>query len=314
VASYRSLTTVFARQRLLDHVFVAQTVLCGIDRAEPAEFEAVRHQRPTAPAQPRRPLTPEEIEGVALHPQERGALRQLLQAAAPALRKLFGRAARSVAKPRKITSRSHPELAAMIRAFSKAVGGAALNAYAVEGGVEQLRVEDTQPPSVFLGEDIDESEDELRFRAARLVARARLDHLLLLRLGAEDLGRVVAALISCACASYDPPLPAGDLEQVRAPLEKVLSKRARAAIEGPSLELLDRPLAPQRWLSWFLQSEDRLALSVTGDVLAAIEVLKKDEGATERLADDAGPRLRQLLNFAVADEHLTLRSRVGLAV
>ncbi len=70
------------------------------------------------------------------------------------------------------------------------------------------------------------------------------------------------------------------------------------------------------------QTEDRLALSACGDVqaalrhLLAIESSRRVSGAEAPvvLAALAGPRFKALLGFALSEEHLTLRERLGMSI
>mgnify|MGYP001826364753 CR=1 FL=1 len=160
----------------------------------------------------------------------------------------------------------------------------------------------------------------LRFLLARSLARIRSHHLLPFRLG-EEIGGVIAALISIACASYDPPASIGGLEELTVRLQKVIGRRVKSRLQSPALELSDRPFSPDRWLGWMEQTEDRLALTITGDLMAALEVIRQDDGfqldtasdtPTADLAAAAGPRTRHLLSFAVSEEYLTLRERLGM--
>jgi hypothetical protein len=93
-------------------------------------------------------------------------------------------------------------------------------------------------------------------------------------------------------------------------------------LESPSLELSDRNIDPGRWRVAMEQSEDRIALALCGDLQAALHCLLRDEaagarGATPKTPEDfsraAGPRVRQLLSFAISEEYLTLRERLGIA-
>jgi tetratricopeptide (TPR) repeat protein len=322
INSYRALESIFARQGQRDHVHVVRSLLCAIGAATRDRFETVRDEREDAPLGPRRPVTDDELLRLLLHPMERGPLRALLDGAAPLLRKVHGRADRSESKARKITARSRPELAGLIKQLARDLGCGKVEAYLVPGGLEQLRVEDTSPPALYLGEELDDlSPAELRFRVARLLAAVRLGHTLPYRLGAEALGRDVAALLSVLCTTFAPPVDAELLDERRQRLDKAMGRRLRAKLETAALELIDRPFLPNRWLEWMQQSEDRIALTITGDVVAALEVLKHEEyhlgprdDDLEALARSAGPRLREFLVFVVSDELLTLRERLGLAL
>lgn len=322
VTSYRALQLVFQRRYAIDQVHVARSLLCGIGAATVDDFEIVRRERKNAPLFPRRPLTDDEIDRLLLHAEERGPLHQLLVLAEPVLRKIHGRAERSDPRAPRVTAKSHPRVANLLSHLTKALGLGKVEAVIVDGGVDQLRVEDTSPPTIVVGDELDHlSEDELRFHLARLLGAIRAGHLLPQRLGAAEFGRSVAALLSVTCTTFVPPLPERDLEELHGKLFKALSRRVRARLESPSLELSDRPFVPERWLAWMRHSQDRLALTVTGDVVAAIEVLKHEGyllspsgDETQDLAASASPRLRELLVFAVSDEYLTLRERLGLAL
>lgn len=105
-------------------------------------------------------------------------------------------------------------------------------------------------------------------------------------------------------------------------LNRAVSKRARRVLESPSLELSDRNIDPGRWRVAMEQSEDRVALALCGDLQAALHCLLREEGVSPRaprprspedFSRAAGPRVRQLLSFAISEEYLTLRERLGIA-
>ncbi len=322
VGSYRALESIFARQGQRDHVHVVRSLLCAVGAATRDRFETVRAEREEAALAPRRPITEDELTRLLLHPMERGPLRALLAGAEPVLRKVHGRAERSEPKARKITARTRPELAGLLRQLARDLGCGKVEGYLVPGGVEQLRVEDSSPPALYIGEEIDElSPEELRFRIARLLAAVRLGHTLPYRLGSEGLGQDVAALLSVLCTTFAPPVDAELLDERRQRLDRAMGRRVRAKLETAALELIDRPFLPDRWLDWMHQSEARIALTLTGDVVAALEVLKREdyqlaprEDGLEGLAKSAGPQLREFLVFVVSEELLTLRERLGLAL
>jgi hypothetical protein len=131
----------------------------------------------------------------------------------------------------------------------------------------------------------------------------------------------VAATLAATCHSFISPYPEAQLAELRGRIEKAIGKRLRRQLETVSLELSDRPIDPARWAQAMDQSEDRLALTLCGDVRAAAAHIHRVESgrpgaALDRstLSASAGPRLRQLLAFAISEEQLTLRERLGTAV
>jgi hypothetical protein len=319
VPSYRALERAFARRKDPDAVFVVRTLLCGIDAATRRDYDNVKAQRKHLSFEPARALTDQELSRILPHPEDRGALRALLAAAEHGLRKIYGREERKGALTR-VTARTNRDLYGLIRNINATLGNSKIEIWERAGGVEQLAVLDTSPPTLVVGSDLGEiSEAELRFRVARLLARIRVRHVFSFRLGAEQLAVTVRALISLT-TSFEAESPSAAVEQLRLKLERVLGKRARANMQQAALELADREIAPQRWFSAMEQTEDRIALAASGDLLAGIEAIKSDEITVENapsrglLERHAGPRLRHLLSFAVSEEFLGLRDRLGLAV
>ncbi|MCA9669324.1 MAG: tetratricopeptide repeat protein [Myxococcales bacterium] len=328
IESYQALIQAFSRQRAADREYIVRALLDFIGAAGAETRAFVDRTRRATPSQPHRALTEEEIAHVLMHPDERGPLDRLLRGAEAALRKLYEPVERSVAKPTKVTSRSASELYATLRALAKTIGTSGFTAYLVDAAdVESetdLWVEDTATPSVFVTRELAATSDSplTRFRLARVLAHVRLSHVLWGRLGHEELGRAVSSLLTVLVSSYASPLNTKDIDELAVKLEKAISRRMRAGLESAAIEISDLELDPQRWIASMAQSEDRVALAVTGDLQAAMRVLLRDEsyslrprlGKPSDFAEAAGPRLRGLMSFAVSDEHLTLRERLGLAI
>ncbi|MBK6846894.1 MAG: hypothetical protein IPG96_04875 [Proteobacteria bacterium] len=104
----------------------------------------------------------------------------------------------------------------------------------------------------------------------------------------------------------------------RQPLAKALGSAGLAHLARCAQELGAQPLDPQRWLLWMEHSEDRVALALCDDIVAALRALIAEESGPaalsvpqpEQLSELTGPRLRQILAFAVSEEHLALREQL----
>jgi hypothetical protein len=315
---------VFTWQRSIDRLYVVRCLLAAIGASGTEDQSFIEELHHRAPSSPARPLTPEEIETILIHPDERGQLYRLLLASEPTLRKIIAPLEPSAAsKPEKVSARNHPVLATMLSRSAKALGAPSFNACLVDGGIDQIRVEDTATPTLYVGRDaLDRHDDrEVAFLLGKRLAQIRLRHVLYARLEPEALGRVVAAILACTCHTFLSPYPAAALEELRLKLDKHLAKRVRRQLESIGLELADRPIDPARWRDAMEQSEDRVALTITGDLQAGLRCIRRTESvqirpdqSTASIAEGAGPRLRLLLNFAVSEEHLTLRERMGMAL
>jgi hypothetical protein len=204
------------------------------------------------------------------------------------------------------------------------VGVPKLPAVLVEGGPEQIRVDDTPAgPVLEIGSRLEKVETrELAFRIARAHARVRLHHTVWLRIDPGSLGRTISAILSVTCQSYIPPSRGPAFDEVEARTAKLLGKKARSQLASPSLDLSDRSLDPVKWRIAMELSENRIGMVLSADVLAPLRCVLVEEtltphgtpSTTAEIAEAAGPKLRQLLCFAISEEHLTLRERLGLAL
>ncbi|MCK5799642.1 MAG: hypothetical protein KAI47_20770, partial [Deltaproteobacteria bacterium] len=240
ISSYQALESVFSRQGQRDHLHVVRSLLSGIGAMDRGALDALDALRRQAPSESTRSLTDDEFHRLILHPMERGPLFEVLTLAKPILRKIHGHAERSDERGTKITARSRPELARIVQQIAKALGAERIEAFVIPGGIDQLRVEDTAPPSLFIGEDLDDVPlTKLRFRLAQAIASIRLGHGLPYRLGAEGLGHSLAALLSATCTTYTPAGPESTIRDLEERITKALGRRLRARLEPPALELVD---------------------------------------------------------------------------
>ena len=277
-----------------------------------------------APEEPSRSITPEEVEAVLLHPEQRGAMFSLLFNAEPLLRKAFPFEESSLPKSERITARSFPQLAARIARIAKAMGAPTIVAYMVDGGLDSLKLADTSPPSLHIGYDMLEelNDNEFTFMISKKIAQGRLRHLLYAGLSLDRFGQLVAALITTTCSSYISPYTGEQQKDLQRQLDRCLSKKNRRLLEPHGLDLSDRTLDPARWRLTMEKSEDRIALALCGDIKAALRCILRTEtfnlqakmDSPEGISQNAGPRLRDLLNFAISEEFLTLRERIGMAI
>ncbi|MBK8482630.1 MAG: tetratricopeptide repeat protein [Proteobacteria bacterium] len=315
--SYRALLHAFARRGQPVRTEVVHAVLYALNLSAADEVPSSRAS--IAPSEPPADaLTADELEYALLAAPYRGALRALWLAAVPALRKTVAAATRP-AQARRLHPRRQPELLHLVSTLAQAVG-TKLDACIVRDGSDRLHLLDARTPLLVIGDAAEGlvNAPELRFRIAKLAARARLQHTVAFRLGPPELQRSIVALLSLVSGSFVLPFATDDIEERRPPLAKALGSGGLAHLARCAQELGAQPLDPQRWLLWMEHSEDRIALSLSGDIVAALRALIAEESGPsalsmrtpEPLAELSGPRLRQLLAFAISDEHLALRERL----
>ena len=321
--SFDALLRVFRRRGAQDHIYVLQSVLAAIQSADAANSAELAAYRDIAPLRAKRPLTDDEAERVLLHPRQRGALELVVRHSDALMNKVFGKDSTPKQKGQAFTPKSHPQIARTIDELKATIGVEKVDLEFADCELDTITVLDTSTPRILLPVDISDEEFPLfRFQIARMLARIRLGYLLPTRLGEALWGRAMVALMRAVCASYRPPIQDPEIDGLELQLQKALSRRARKTLESPCLELGDKPFEPAQWLDWMLQTEDRVALTATADVGTAIQlVMRQDVYALapaanylEGLRSASGPRFRQLLSFALSDEHLTSRERLGTAL
>lgn len=321
IESYVALRDRFDRQDLWDKSYVVRCLLITIGGGTEEDRGFVKKWSATAPSYPQKVLS-EKLLASVMHPDE-VSLRHLLLACEAILRVNLDLPERREIKGRRFTERSHPELTAMLEALEGSMGGLDYRRLMVSGGVEQLAVENTVPPTLYVGRQMEElSTGELRFRLACLLAHIRLNHAFFAHLGPGKLGEVVAAIIAATLPSCDSYVTSPFIENLGVVLRESLTPEIIETLIPPCQHLSSSRLDPMRWIEVMAHSEDRLALLATGDVSSAIMALSRDEGQCDpntlkTVADFkriAGHRLQHLLSFAVSDDHLSLRRQLGLAV
>jgi len=276
---------------------VVRSLLLAIGAADEEDRRFVERWRTTYDRAPSRALTTEEIEGL-IHPEEQAARRALL-AIGPVLREAVLPLEATDPAARRFTARSHPELTATLERLAQRLGGVRHRALML-GGAEPLRVDDTDPATLYLNRELQAlAEAEVQFQLARLLAQIRLHHPLPARLGVNGLAQVLAAL-----GEGGPPAPSGELYgHLRQRLAGWPGRPESVALE------------PERWLEVMALSADRLALAVCGDVQAAVRAVARDEighiPGSEELYRASGPRLKHLMAFATDEVYLTLRDALA---
>ena len=249
VQSYLALQKIFKWQGVSDAPHVLRHILATIYAASPKDQSLLRKLMKHAPEEPSIFITPEALEAVLLHPEQRGAMFSLLFNAEPLLRKAFPFEESSLPKSERITARSFPQLAARIARIAKAMGAPTIVAYMVDGGLDSLKLADTSPPSLHIGYDMLEelNDNEFTFMIQKKIAQGRLRHLLYAGLSLDRFGQLVAALITTTCSSYISPYTGEQQKDLQRQLDRCLSKKNRRLLEPHGLDLSDRTLDPARW-------------------------------------------------------------------
>lgn len=306
--AYNDLCRTYDQQGRHHRSYIVRELLLAIGGASDDDRKFVEEWGPKVRLVGKHSLTGDELD--LLLPPEEQLTRRIMTKLESALREALAPVEGTRPGARRFTGRSHPDLTKMLQRIARLLGQPPHMGMMVAGGIEELTVDDTAPPTLYVGREMGSPETgELEFRLARLLAHVRLQHFLPARLGVGGLGQVLAAV-----AGAEAPPGSGEIYPL---VHRVLEQGQQSITLGgdPLLEWL----TPERWLEVMAQSEDRLALVVCGNIKTAVHTVVSDEGGhpvrsrqtPEDLRDVSGPRLQQLLRFAVGEHYLTLMDRLS---
>jgi tetratricopeptide (TPR) repeat protein len=269
---------------------------------------------PSAAARVR--LSP-EARDAALLPMARGAPARLLALLAPWLESLFPAdlARRGVGGRHRVGLQRAPDVLQALEEAQRALGARPFAAFLADAGGPEIAIENTRPPSLVFGAGFASRPDgERRFLAARALALADLGWALAGKFAPRDVG--VLLELSARFAGGRPPslgLPPERAPAFLAALERVVppsvQERARALGERAAAEVA--AIAPRELASALRQSASRTALVHAGDARSAVEALLVAEpriALLPRAEALSHPDVRDLVAFALSDEHLELRA------
>ncbi len=316
VESWRALYSIFRAGKAHDRAFVAAGVLRFLQASAPALDGAFYAENALhAPAGSSQALAP--VEWLALRqPGDGGPLAELTQLCGPALAEVAGLHPGSREKLR--------DAHALTRLFEELCANLAVDPPPLRPAVgeDELWVEPGSAPAVRVGAQVARrrSVGEQRFLLARAAARVRYGSALAARLASRSLGDLVAAAVRQVVPVYDgtgSPSPA----LVKA-VGRALPRKVRKALHKPARALAGiGAVDVGAWQAAAAATADRAGLLLAADIPAALWLVAREQGieATSgptEIADAVRSRaaLRQLLLFAIGDDHLRLRQRLRLAI
>jgi hypothetical protein len=324
ISSYRALFRLWRKTERRDRAWVAAAVLQALRAADPDELTFLSAAGGARFPEPTGSLDDDAFRELC-HPDERGPFAEVLVLLGEALPRLFPPelAVHGVGRAERLRA-DH----AVRRAFDRllvALGAApdGCEVYLSRRDPTALVVDLGDPTPVVIGEDVAtrHGKREQAFLLGRLAYRVRRRNAALLRARPGELAEVLGAAIRLVEPAYaGTGAVAPELERR---LARALSRKARRALEETARLAagVRAPFSPEALARSAERSADRAGLLLAGDPGVALGLLLRDgAGArpetTEAIAA-AGvgrPDLVELLLFAVSEEHLRLRVRLGLAV
>lgn len=309
-----------------DRVYIYASILKVLGQATPQELELLSLYQKQVPPQAKRKMSDKLWEALLVHPQARGHV-ALLSAT------LWRSAGAAVAlQPRDFgidkrrgSDWEQVDLEAPVQSYFvnqlKHVRGVLdtgpFDLFQKANSTDPLTPLCLAQPTLALGKAspllADTQARRLWFSIARQLTSLRPAYMLPRTMGAVRFG----TLVDVAAKVVDPRYPVrGDPAEV-ARFEKAL------ALGGPTLQGALRPAVAELlkarqainvnpFLEGMEHTSIRAGYLLTGDLELCLELLKQPDPGAVRLAHTV--KVKELLLFAVSDEHFELRQRLGLAI
>jgi tetratricopeptide (TPR) repeat protein len=332
VQSYRDLANIYKSQRNLDAQFWLFSILKrlgSLDLEEEMFFEANQDK---ALKSSKRSLKELEREGMLIHPDERGPLRDLLVQIGDFLEKIFPPALEKFGA-KKSCLLDEKSVSPVKDLAIEIIGNLGLegdlNIYLVPQAAEPT-VLNTNPPSLVLSQEWlgRFTAPEQRFLMGRLIEHLIDRHALALHF---PMDQVVTHLALLAMAADDNvnltvPMPAAEADKRKKILKKLITRKNKTQIEHAAQRLTQEMLAldPNAWKKTMEHTGNRAGLIVCGDLFAAIGALMKidprfknlkiDELAEPAKVWEKNEYVVEMLAFSVSDPFFRLRERGGFSI
>jgi hypothetical protein len=337
-ALHRTLARIAYRRRYRDELFQATAALTCV--AEPPEelLRFAEENRVRALSPPRRPLGADDTAERLVETSARGAAHRLLASGMEALAKVSGDRMEKfgLGRQMKVARAAFAARAELDSCRAAAAIPEEIDIYVEPGDASDAPPVRAVPLEVASIAVRARAVERLgtpagRFLLGRALIAASWGHEIARRLGPDALERHLHAL---AGTSRPGILPAGeDVTELSKRIGKQLPRKARKPVEdltGPYLVERRQFRAP-RFLEGLERTEDRYGLLCAGDPVAAVAAILDPWGALSKDAaaggaavratlgqladvDPVRARVAALLAFAVSEEHMVLRERVGVSL
>jgi tetratricopeptide (TPR) repeat protein len=316
------LVRLYLHKKASDRAFVTVGALKLIGDAQPKELELFEvYAKQAAASSVKRALTEKLWEALLVHPGARGPMAQLSavlwRSAGSVLAKQqkdYGLDKKKVWEKRDLDAPVPLLFVSQLVAVRNVLATGGFELFEHVGGAEPLTPLCLESPTLAMGKASpllgETNRRALWFVIARQLTSLRASFLLPRTLGAEGF----QALVDAAIHMVEPRYPQrAESAAAEALLAKVGAPLV-AAIRPYVLELLKSKTTVS--VKPFLEAMEHTAIRagylLTGDLDLAAQLLKQPDVGVLPLA--YGQKLKELVQFAVSEEHFELRARLGMAI
>ena len=328
VTSYREMHRMFERLGQHDKAFVAAEVLVVL-RAQQQDEDLYYHEHKSRVA-PRAfgQLSDKDHERLLVHPLERGAMREILAVLGGELSKLYPGDLAPYELNRNADRqgpKSRNPLWYLANELADVLGAPPYELLITKKHELGLFIENTKPPSLIVGANVGlrVQDKDQRFLLARQLERLRGGHHLLDRIPDAELETIFWSVAKLADSMASVPVDSSRLDAMTRTLARTLPTRIRRDLEAVGSRLFKTHVDVNKHRRAAYNSANRAGLVVTNDLEVAIRhiarahpdvrpVWRDADGARETIGQVE--EIRDLLCYAVSEEYLSIRSKLGFSI
>lgn len=318
------LVRLYLAKKLQDRAYLATSVLNIVKDASPQELQLLAAYQKQVQPQAKRAMTDKLWDVLLVHPDARGPLAQLStilwRSAGSALMrqpKDFGFDKKKLWEKKELDAPVPMYFVTQLKYVRGVLNVGAFELWEKQDGGEALGPLPLEVPTLAIGKGNpmlrDTNARALWFQIGRQVSSLRPAFMLPRTLGAQRFN----ALIDVAIKMVEPRYPVKADPKDVAEIEKALARVAvplTNAIRPVVAELLKarQAVSTKAFLEGMEHTALRTGYLLTGDIELALAMAKQPDSAAIPLPFAA--KIKELLVFAVSEEHFELRQRLGTAI
>ena len=318
------LVRLYLGKKLQDRAFLSTAVLNAVKDASPQEQQLLAAYQKQAPQQAKRAMTDKLWDVLLVHPDARGPLAQLStvlwrSAGSSLMRqpKDFGFDKKKLWEKKELDAPVPMYFVTQLKYVRGVLNVGAFELWEKQDGGEALGPLALETATLAIGKGNpmlrDTNARALWFQIGRQVSALRPAFILPRTLGAQRFD----ALVEVAIKLVEPRYPIKADPREVAEVEKAIARIAQPlanAIRPIVGELLKarQQVNTRAFLEGMEHTALRTGFLLTGDIDLALAMAKQPDSAAIPLP--FASRLKELLTFAVSEEHFELRQRLGMAI
>ena len=328
VESYRELHRMYEHLGASDRAFVAAEILVFLQAHTPEEYVFFQENKTLVAQSSDEALTAEEHAGWVLHPDERGAVRQVLEALAPEIGRIFPSDLdrHDLRKENRLGPKTQGPVRVLDDELSHVLQAPPHDVWIGRPDDGEIYVESEKPPMIVVGGRFARrvSAKDQRFLLGKALEQVKGAHFLLERLDDASILLLLSAVSRFAGSVNLPPgVDPAEVDGLHRRLSKFLPGRLRRQLEdlGSRLDVGAELLGAYRQAASL--TANRAGLLMCNDLETAVRAVARAGGGKRAVFTNAPeaaaalrtiPQVRDLLGYAVSEAYFDARAKLGFSI